>query len=364
MPIGAIPVSMTADAAIAQFKAFESFTRPTRIKDGALVQAGDFANGAFTIEPKSKFDFIGNIGRRAESKTTNDTVRNIFLASVIKMFGGNNYDVTCLPPSIREAMKINDFDAGKPLSARRIRAVAAAINQHVESRAQQLENVLAGAGIAVTDAVKERIRVAVRACGDDGDVFAALLENPKAFLFGAPQCNDSTLLDNADVTQRVKDLAADVHTLRAGIDDLCGPASRKGKSLFAAVGTFPAHRDVIPLPKPLMDNMVAAVKQMKTTETYIFLDLHPGSPNRQDIGRRVNDLLDRILQQATQNVHLSGARTDFWAQGSRKIGYKTLIGNMIIAQLDVDENNSRKMRAELNGILRQPQPDDPALDQS
>ena len=278
MPIGAIPVSMTADAAIAQFKAFESFTRPTRIKDGALVQAGDFANGAFTIEPKSKFDFIGNIGRRAESKTTNDTVRNIFLASVIKMFGGNNYDVTCLPPSIREAMKINDFDAGKPLSARRIRAVAAAINQHVESRAQQLENVLAGAGIAVTDAVKERIRVAVRACGDDGDVFAALLENPKAFLFGAPQCNDSTLLDNADVTQRVKDLAADVHTLRAGIDDLCGPASRKGKSLFAAVGTFPAHRDVIPLPKPLMDNMVAAGGRQANEDDR---DVHfPGPPPR------------------------------------------------------------------------------------
>ena len=315
MPSGSIPVSMTSAAAVAQFKAFEAFVRPSRIKDGTLVQAGDSANGAFTIEPKSKFDFIGNIGRSAESKCTNNTVRNIFLATVIKMFGGNKYDDACLPPSVREAMKFNDFDTGKPLSARRIRAVTTAINQYVESRAQQLENVLSGAGIAKTDAVKERIRTAVRACGGDGDVFAALLENPKAFLFGAAQCNDRTLLDNADVTQRVKDLAADVHTLRAGIDDLCGPTSHKGKSLFEAVGTFPAHRDVIPLPKPLMDSMVAAVKQMKATDTFVFLDLLPGSPNRQNIGRRVNDLLDGILQRVSQNVRLAGARTDFWAQG-------------------------------------------------
>ena len=143
MPIGRLPPTMTSAAAISQYNAFKTFGDPTKGVSGrTIVQTGQRLNGAFSIEPKSKFDFIGHIARSSGAKTDNNVVRNLFLATVIKMFGGDSYNEDCLPDSVREALRLDDFDKGKPLTARRIRAVTTTIDQNVDARSSKVEPAL------------------------------------------------------------------------------------------------------------------------------------------------------------------------------------------------------------------------------
>ena len=54
----------------------------------------------------------------------NDRTRAIFRAAVVNMFGGENR----VPESVKKAMLMEDYDKGKPLTARRIMAVKEAID--------------------------------------------------------------------------------------------------------------------------------------------------------------------------------------------------------------------------------------------
>ena len=62
--------------------------------------------------------------RTSEMKTANDRVRDLFLKTVADMFGGEKF----IPDLVRDNMKLEDFGKGKPLTARRIKLVATAVN--------------------------------------------------------------------------------------------------------------------------------------------------------------------------------------------------------------------------------------------
>lgn len=80
--------------------------------------------GGRTIAPSKNWDFIGNIGRSASKQEANNAVRELFRQSIIDMFGGESM----VPESVKTAMKLEDYGKGKPLSARRIMIVKAAID--------------------------------------------------------------------------------------------------------------------------------------------------------------------------------------------------------------------------------------------
>ncbi len=348
-------IPMNTDAACAQFKMFESFAK-SAVNGRTIVEARmDTPGATFTIKPKSKFDFIYFFARGRDSKDTNETVRNIFKASIIKMFGGtDDNDLSCLPDSVREAMKFNDYGQGKPLSARRIRAVTTAINQHVESRAQQLEQRLASQGIILDDNIKDAIRTAVRTCGNDDNVFATLMEDPKGVLFdtAAPTVGTSPL-DTLQVMQRVRDLAKDVNMLRSAFNEFVDLNTAEGKALLEAVKTIPIQRDRSPLSETLLDAMVADVKQLRLSERSLFLNLLPGSPTHGSIGEWANNKLDEILGRVFKNHNpLLVTWAQYRRNTSMQIDYKTILGNMIFATLHVDKKTLRVMQGELNGILR------------
>ena len=61
--------------------------------------------------------------RSAGDKADNNITRDLFRQSVAAMFGGEGR----IPDSVRKAMLLKDYDAGKPLTARRIMAVKQAI---------------------------------------------------------------------------------------------------------------------------------------------------------------------------------------------------------------------------------------------
>ncbi len=65
----------------------------------------------------------GALSRSSFEMRVNDATRDIFLRAVRDMFGKNP-----IPPSVVDALKLEDFDHGQPLTARRIIAVKQAID--------------------------------------------------------------------------------------------------------------------------------------------------------------------------------------------------------------------------------------------
>ena len=111
----------------ATFKAFADFAAKS-IEAGekkAIARAdgtGGLANR--TIQPASG-DWVGKIRRSNESRDANNITRGLFKQAILDMFGGEKN----IPKSVLDAMRMQDFDKGKPLTARRIIAVKNAIDK-------------------------------------------------------------------------------------------------------------------------------------------------------------------------------------------------------------------------------------------
>lgn len=74
-------------------------------------------------------DKVGKIGRSVSVKEANNTTRAIFRQSVAAMFGGEDH----IPNTVKAVMKLGDYGKGKPLTARRILAVRAAVEDALKS---------------------------------------------------------------------------------------------------------------------------------------------------------------------------------------------------------------------------------------
>ena len=70
--------------------------------------------------------------RTNDEYAVNDRTRALFKAAVVNMFGGESK----IPATVKRAMLLGDFDAGKPLTARRILAVKAAIDADGTAKAR------------------------------------------------------------------------------------------------------------------------------------------------------------------------------------------------------------------------------------
>ena len=96
----------------------------------------DFANKAYATKGEdtvARFkgmpvgDYKGafaSFKRTADMKAANDQVRDLFRKTVAGMFGGEKF----IPDIVRDNMKLEDFNKGKPLTARRINLVKIAID--------------------------------------------------------------------------------------------------------------------------------------------------------------------------------------------------------------------------------------------
>ena len=118
----------------AQFQQFVDFAEAA-VKAGkqkAIARLDESELGGIvnrTIKPGSG-DWVGiGAGRLASLKRANNTTRDAFMKAVADMFGGMSH----IPASVKDAMKLEDYGKGKPLTARRILAVKDAIEKSVSS---------------------------------------------------------------------------------------------------------------------------------------------------------------------------------------------------------------------------------------
>ena len=166
-------MSMDISEAHSRFEQFVSFANDVDVKDKTIA---GFGSDGFSIEPKSKFDFIGNIGRRFKSRNVNNRIRDAFLDSVLGMY--NVKFASQLPESVQAALKLNDYDGkGRPLTARRIRAVQKAVEDNLAPRVLSLEVKLSNQGIQASEQLGDRIRTAIKGSFGDPHILNFVEEN-------------------------------------------------------------------------------------------------------------------------------------------------------------------------------------------
>ena len=171
---------MAIDINNAAFKRFTDFaTQAKSLNARAQLQTSntvELGGTVRTIKAANNYDFIGNIFRLSRYKTANDEVREIFRDTIVEMFHG----VDRVPENVREAMKLEDYECGKPLTARRITEVKRAINDFVQTCKNDAEssidklfngdhaNLFKKLPQEVADSLKETIRGIFDACESTG----------------------------------------------------------------------------------------------------------------------------------------------------------------------------------------------------
>ena len=103
----------------------DTFQKFVDFANKAYATKGEDTVARFTGMPKGDYKgTFASLLRTADMKAANDQVRDLFRKTVADMFGGEKF----IPDIVRDNMKLEDFGKGKPLTARRIKLVATAIN--------------------------------------------------------------------------------------------------------------------------------------------------------------------------------------------------------------------------------------------
>ena len=281
------------------FKAFTDFA--TQAKGGSTIAqiggekntvAGSSALAGRTIVAKTSFDFVGNVGRRQVSRDVNNAVRDLFKQAIADMFHGESN----IPMSVLDAMKLADFGKGKPLTARRILAVKAAIDQ-AAAAADQGADAAGGIDAKIESAVETcmkkfgkkpnakaepLVRIALEACNGDADVMDIVTKNiTKKILY----TGTSDLRTEADIRQKVGDIVSNLEELKA--------ASNGNPAVVAAGKAFLMEHGGNTLPRGLFTKMAEAAAKIPLDQ---IRDLSASSPAR-SIHKAVADL-NRALDDA------------------------------------------------------------------
>ena len=223
------------------FKAFTDFA--THAKSGSTIAqvGGTGPLAGRTIVAKTGFDFIGNVGRRQESRDVNNAVRDLFKQAIEDMFGG----VDKIPASVKDAMKLEDFGKGKPLTARRILAVKTAVDQV----AAKTSNCIAESK-AHFEYTKEgkaegdkRIDTAFASCNGNADAMDIVKANIQKLTVNT----QSSLRSEADVQKKVGRLLDNLNELKE--------VSKNNPAIYAA-GKKMLEESGVSLPKGMIAKLV------------------------------------------------------------------------------------------------------------
>ena len=219
-----------------QYQQFVSFASAEGVKGGTILASQNDQNGGLEIVAKTKGDFYGHIARSKDTKNANNAIRNAFRQSIVDMFGVANADQ--LPPSVKKAMCLNDYDKGKPLTARRILSVKAAVDKQLNSLTEAAQKsfdqceatfdymirhddsgAMAGFKVPhfkVDDTVKGLLATALKACKGDAEAYELVRANIFSVIIGNDEDDHNRLRLETDdqVTRNVGRILDNLNKLR------------------------------------------------------------------------------------------------------------------------------------------------------
>lgn len=111
-------------------KSVEAGQNKAIARASADVQTGALAGRSITAATTDSLRGIFKWFRKPDDAAANNATREIFKKAIIDMFGGENK----IPAAVKKAMIMADYGQGKPLTARRIIAVATAIHNELNAQ--------------------------------------------------------------------------------------------------------------------------------------------------------------------------------------------------------------------------------------
>ncbi len=134
-----MPQLMPVQTAVKQFAIFREFAEE-KLAEGKekaiarLDNPGQIDGHLSSCIKAATDDRVYAIRRSADNKKANNDVRGLFMDAVKGIFEGN------IPEPVKKAMLMNDYNKGRPLTARRIMAVNDAIYQVLKEKEEQAIN--------------------------------------------------------------------------------------------------------------------------------------------------------------------------------------------------------------------------------
>ena len=293
--------------------------------DGATGNLGGHAITA------AKHDGVGGLSAFFRSKakeTVNNATRDNFKQAIIDMFGGESK----IPESVKTAMRLQDYGAGKPLTARRIMIVKTAIDNVSTKFQNAFQAALSNANNAYSKAgengkamMDDRIRNIIASCIDNPDLLDIVVNNMDSILVRG----DNELRSEASVQTRInelKDNYAELQRLAKDDPSVLAP----GKSLIAALNGKS-------LPKGLIEKMV---RQAKTEPIKALTNLSASS-SAKDIHKAITQFLNAV------NDVMTKSDAEILMEGSdEKMPCRDFTIALIMARCG--KSTIRKMQAALN----------------
>ena len=235
----------------ATFNAFVDFAKTQEAAGKQKAVARVDTAGAGPLEGRTitaaKGDWVGiGVGRLRSLKDANNIARDLFKQAVSDMFGGEDH----IPDSVKDAMKMQDFGKGKPLTARRILAVKAAIDQASDKMKTCLEETKAAFrytkdGREKCDAMIEKAFTACKGNADAMDIVKVHMEEITIN-------SVSDLRKEEDVQKKVDGLLDNLKELKE--------LSKKNPGIYAA-GKQMLRESGVSLPKGMIAKLVQACNE-------------------------------------------------------------------------------------------------------
>ena len=246
----------------AQFQQFVEFAEAAaaagKQKAIARVDPGEVGGIANRTIIPGKGDWVGiGAGRLASLKRANNTTRDAFMNAVADMFGGAD----SIPDNVKDAMKMQDYGKGKPLTARRILAVKAAIDS-VKAAIDSVTDTSSQAVDKTNDLIRQGteqfktaflhkqgdvdrlIEVAFKGCQGNSDAMDIVKNKLGSFLANGAY----KIRTEAHVKERAEGLVVNLKELKAL--SVNNPAIYEaGKAMLKALGK--------PLPQGAIEKLIA-----------------------------------------------------------------------------------------------------------
>ena len=308
-----------ADFAAQQIEAGKSKAVARVDGEGGGALAGRTVTASDTDSIRGIFKWF----RSSDDQKANNETRKIFRDAIIDMFGGDSK----IPDSVRDAMRMADFNKGKPLTARRILIVKEAIDTAISAANSETRAAIAQAKDVAKDTssivfshipssrraeVDGLIDMAIGRCGGDKDALEIISNCMGSFLLRG-DCK----LHSADAAMKKVD------GVLANLDEM-RQAANGNRAVLAASKDFLIAMNG----KSLPPGQLAKVMQMvTTTDTSSVGLLKPGASAEQ-----IDAALSRLGKMTNELMIKSG--TDKATEGSDEKGcIRGLIACLVIAKI-------------------------------
>lgn len=313
----------------AQFNLFVDFAKEAQLKGkmSTIARISDHIGGpalAGCTITTTKHDRLSALWRSDKNQKANNDTRTLFRQTVINIFGGESL----IPQEVKTAMELENYGRGKPLTARRILAVKAAIDQ-VAARiepgiAQAKENANAEGlynddGAAHNAQIDNLISTMVTAAAGDKDALEVAIANVK----GAIVNGEGNLRTPEKVKEKMESLLSTMSELKN--------AAKGNQAMIAAGKSFLKALKGKDIPEGLIGCMVAMVKKANIgaiksiSSSSSGIALHKAT-------LQIAEITDKAMNESGADTKLIGA--------DEKVSARNLAAALVIARC----NDSTKRR--------------------